>query len=929
MNRSGNTIVTVLVVSTLILGGVVISMQYVGLTNTSSINALKNSLAGADDLTALNILSGKLTMTKEGSEWGVEPYPIGSELALSTFKPYIKNFSTLAQGTKSYVPNLRAEGQKTPSGDCRTLAAPTDRLNSVFLNEECRRTNFDLDASLLGSLERGGDIGGWSEALSTRNQTELQKGFVGYPKPSQLIEGDFKNFLNGTTATFPPDGIKAKAVTFYKLGFDKNEPRILSSLEVAVGDTRAIIPFPAPPDPTCKITTQIDPRFIDCHNEPVVTYIWQPVGSHSVSTPNTATVATSTPRTSVSICRCSNTSAPYQPLEPRVDGCSGFTFNRGCNTFSASNTIYHINLGPRPGFSYRGRIYATNPYGEQLGADEIAGMSQISFATLLSEMGVSATIAGTSQVTTYTNSTVIDYGNVPHYSTKQVCETRQTPQCNGNCIELSSGRGVTTRLFADSIVGSFKLSADSFLTGFPTPSDRVADSSRQSIQTIRKFSDNFPQEVPGREPVYQMLLKPPANLYILQGARIWQGNDDEHGTWTVQGQVAGLQKAPNTVTCPTDFQVYPPPPPHCVASVANPRILKGESTEVTLNCNLPGSGRVTEARFMNGNSFPVGSFPPGQRGAANYKVARASYTRTTDYQTETINITVTGWGGSINVSTELGAVCPHNDPNYVSYIQKEVFAQSPLRRAEGQIGEWWVSEASNVWNPTNYGLTTTERWDPRIDTADSVNHFNMASIQIQSTPYDPKDPKVYKVIEGLWINTKGVMYWVAYGPKRDPNCAITQYALRRQGCFTSDTRIRMADGREKLVSEVSENDLIWNPLYQSPVKVTKVVKGPEKKALYQLRVGKNKLVVTEDHPFLTQRGWVRADELDTKDLIMGEGLGKQILSVKKLSYKKPVDVFNFELDTDIAEGHMVIANGIPTGDLTTQLAIKQNRKNLP
>ena len=161
------------------------------------------------------------------------------------------------------------------------------------------------------------------------------------------------------------------------------------------------------------------------------------------------------------------------------------------------------------------------------------------------------------------------------------------------------------------------------------------------------------------------------------------------------------------------------------------------------------------------------------------------------------------------------------------------------------------------------------------------------------------------------------------------SCTVTQYWMRRQGCFTSDTRIRMADGREKLVSEVSENDLIWNPLYQSPVKVIKVVKGPEKKALYQLRVAKNRLVVTEDHPFLTQRGWVRADELDTKDLIMGEGLGKQILSVKKLSYKKPVDVFNFELDTDIAEGHMVIANGIPTGDLTTQVAIKQNRKNLP
>ena len=739
MNRSGNTLVTVLVVSTLILGGVVISMQYVGLTNTSSTTALRNSSVGADDLIALNILSGKLRMTKDGSEWGVEPYPIGSELALSTFKPYIKNFST---ATTSLVPNLRAEGEKTASGECRTLAAPSDRVNSVFLDTDCKRTHFDLDDSRLGSLETGADILGWNTLLASRNQTERQKGFVGYPKHSQLSGEDFKKILNGTTATFATGEIKAKAVTFYKLGYDPSEPRILSSLEVALGDTGAIIPFPAPPDPTCKITTEIVPS-----------------------------------------------------------------------------------------------------------------------------------------------------------------ETRQTPECNGDCIELSSGRGVRTQLFADSIVGSFKLSADSFRTFSPS-SAVVPDSNRQSIQTIRKFSPTFPTEVPIRMAWYQMLLKPPADLYLVQGARIWP-NDDEHGTWTVAGQVAGLQRDPKTATCERDFQVYPPPPPHCVASVANGNILKGESTVVTLNCNNPQSGNVIRAGIMNGNRFPVDSFAPSQRGAANYKVARASYTRTTDYQIETINIAVTGLGGSINVSTLLGAVCPHNDPNYVSYIQGWGLPSAPLRRAAGYIGPWFVTQAANVWNPGNSDL----RWrSGRQYTADSVNHFNMAS----------------------WVTYNGGLgYWVAYGPKRSPSCSITQVGVRWSGCFTSDTRIRMADGREKLVSKISENDLIWNPLYQSPVRVIKVVKGPEKKALYQLRVAKNRLVVTEDHPFLTQRGWVRADELDTKDLIMGEGLGKQILSVKKLSYKKPVDVFNFELDTDIAEGHMVMANGIPTGDLTTQLAIKQNRKNIP
>ncbi|MCX6101747.1 MAG: Hint domain-containing protein [Proteobacteria bacterium] len=787
MNRSGNTLVTVLVVSTLILGGVVISMQYVGLTNTSSINALKNSLAGADDLTALNILSGKLTMG-DASEWGVEPYPIGEELASPTFKPYIKNFFT---GTVSLVPNLRAEGVITPpSASCNPRGVPLDKLPTEPLDsaKECNLTHFDLDASRLGSLERGGDIGGWSEALSTRSQTELQKGFVGYPKPSQLSEVKLKEFLSGKTPLFPEDGIKAKAVTFYKLGFDPSEPRILSSLEVSVGDTRAIIPFPAPPDPTCKIT---------------------------------------------------------------IEG-------RG-----ASNSVINFpSVGASP---------------------------------------------------------------------------------------LPSEDLVTVKLYVDSIVGAFQLTLDSFRTFFPS----VASLDRQSIQTIRKFSPTFPTEVPTRMPLYQKKdLKPPTDLYSLQGPRIWQGNDDGHGTWTVQGWVENLKRDPKTAPCQIDVQVYPPPKPHCTVSVAKRDLLKGESTDVTLDCSYPDSGRVDSARFTtgDGNSFPVDSFAPNRLGTSGYKKATARYTRTTDYLHEPIHIAVTGPGGTTVLYDYLDEVCNHNDPNFVSYIQREWLPTAPLRRNYGYIDGWRVCEAGSVANDKNDNIGN---WDSRRQTTDTANYFNMESFQIQysqaypnqnasytvnyldgkgvwqsyQVPYVIDNSWINKVENNIWIKPGGIEYWVEVGPKRSRSCTVTQYWLRRQGCFTSDTRIRMADGREKLVSKISENDLIWNPLYQSPVKVIKVVKGPEKKALYQLRVAKNRLVVTEDHPFLTQRGWVRADELDTKDLIMGEGLGKQILSVKKLSYKKPV--FNFELDTDIAEGHMVIANGIPTGDLTTQVAIKQNRKNLP
>lgn len=912
IDRSGNTLVMILVVSALILGGVVISMQYVGLTNQSSIKALKNSGASMNDVTALNILSGKLYLTKLGTELGPEPYPIESELTDPKFKPYLQVVSP-GTATSSKVPILRVEGRKNPSGDCENLPGPIDinKLNPDLT--DCKVTKFESDDSGLGSLEKGLDIEGWNDDPSKRIQTEFQKGFVGYPNVSQLTGNQFDNFLkDGINSSTPADLqtalISAKAVTFYKLTYQVSEPKILSSLEVSVGNTRAIIPIPAPPEPICKLTTDIDPRFIDCQQVPVTTSTVEVVGSHIVTTNNFVTTnqATSNPRTSLVICRCSNTDALYQPLEPKVDNCNGYPYNRGCITYHSTTTpLYRVNLGPRPGFDYRGRIYATAFSGEKLGQDEINGAEPIGFSQLLKDMGVSPTIPGTRSVTTNnpTETIVYDYATVDRISYKTVCNTRQTPECNGNCIEISGGRGVTTKLFADSILGLAQLSGDSF------NNYKTLSIGRQSIKNILAFEPNFPNGNTTRKAVVEGLLLPPHNLYAIQGPRLAkdaQGNlDDEHGLWTIQGKVAGLKRASETTICGNDFTVYPPPPPHCVARVANGQILKGEATLVTLNCNFSDSGRVTGAKIRGGNSFSVDSFAPSARGSANYKMTSAWYQRTTDYQTETINITVKGLGGSINVSTVLGKVCPHNDPNYVSYIQGWGLPSAPLRRAAGYIGPWFVTQAANVWNPENSDL----RWrSGRQYTADSVNHFNMVSW----TAYNG-----------------GLGYWVAYGPKRSPSCSITQVGVRWSGCFTSDTRIRMADGREKLVSKISENDLIWNPLYQAPVKVTKVVKGPEKKALYQLRVAKNRLVVTEDHPFLTQRGWVRTDELSTKDLIMGEGLGKQILSVKKLSYKKPVDVFNFELDTDIAEGHMVIANGIPTGDLTTQVGIKQNRKNLP
>jgi hypothetical protein len=181
----------------------------------------------------------------------------------------------------------------------------------------------------------------------------------------------------------------------------------------------------------------------------------------------------------------------------------------------------------------------------------------------------------------------------------------------------------------------------------------------------------------------------------------------------------------------------------------------------------------------------------------------------------------------------------------------------------------------------------------------------------------------------IGVTQGGQAYWVEVGPDTDPQCKIQRARLRRSGCFKSDTRILMADGTHREISKLAENDYVYNPHYQTGVRVKSLVKGPEKKSLYEVLIGKDKVQVTEDHPFFTSRGWLQTLELRKGDVLLGDGEGRTITRVKKLKYLGPQDVWNFELDTDEPLGHVVVANGLPTGDLTTQIQLKNKRKALP
>lgn len=540
----------------------------------------------------------------------------------------------------------------------------------------------------------------------------------------------------------------------------------------------------------------------------------------------------------------------------------------------------------------------------------------------------------------------------------------------GQSEPLALGADVRVAVKTNSITVSGSYSGNSF---FVSPTSLSLP--RQSMSHVQKYGF-YEQAV--------VNMTAPQNLYtdraIYGPPQINPANDRE-GLWVIRGKVQGLKG--RTQEFSKSLRVSPPPKPDCEVSFNSDRfqggkeLLQGETLTISLNCNKLTSGHVDSATI---GGIPVTNFD-NNPSSPNYKRGSVLYTRQNVTAAETITAVVMGPGGTWSDSTSLSlsAVCAYNDASYIGNFSNE-FGVWPFGRTWQLYNNMYIIGPSGDWGG-GHDAFEIANWGT-YQTCDSSTGFCMyswqahASIytyvpeicpktcsyqyydslgQLQTTNYscdyecgsnrwiDPATTDAFGnplplsfrlanvnvVGSTIWSYVPGGQgVWVDVGDKRDANCAPRKYAYRRYGCFTPETKITMADGKEKSVSDIAQNDQILNPLYQVPMRVVKIVKGPEKKPLYQVLVNGRKLTVTEGHPFLTQRGWVRADTLSKNDLLMGDGEPLKIKAVKKLAYKKPIEVYNFELDSEVSEAHLVKANGIPTGDLAIQARLK-NPKSVP
>lgn len=141
------------------------------------------------------------------------------------------------------------------------------------------------------------------------------------------------------------------------------------------------------------------------------------------------------------------------------------------------------------------------------------------------------------------------------------------------------------------------------------------------------------------------------------------------------------------------------------------------------------------------------------------------------------------------------------------------------------------------------------------------------------------------------------------------------------GCFSATTQIRMADGSNMMIALLTVGDLVYNPSTRSSARVAEVVKGPEAdKSMYEVVVGNRKVNVTTAHPFATTAGLKQAQHLRAGDQILAQDGGYEVVSaVNKQEANAAQTVVNIRLEGDTSEeAHMVLADGIVTGDLYLQ-----------
>ena len=176
--------------------------------------------------------------------------------------------------------------------------------------------------------------------------------------------------------------------------------------------------------------------------------------------------------------------------------------------------------------------------------------------------------------------------------------------------------------------------------------------------------------------------------------------------------------------------------------------------------------------------------------------------------------------------------------------------------------------------------------------------------------------------------------WPAYfdgvlaGGKYHPDTCFICGCFRDIGCFAPGVKITMADGSLRKIEDVRAGDLVRNAKTGDPMKVGKVIEGPE--ALPLIRFGFDGTTVTtsQAHPVLTAAGLKPANKLKKGDTVFdAQGNPHPLTILETLPLEEGQHVINVKLDagSSDADERLIVSDGIITGDIVLQGLLKEHK----
>ena len=138
----------------------------------------------------------------------------------------------------------------------------------------------------------------------------------------------------------------------------------------------------------------------------------------------------------------------------------------------------------------------------------------------------------------------------------------------------------------------------------------------------------------------------------------------------------------------------------------------------------------------------------------------------------------------------------------------------------------------------------------------------------------------------------------------------------------------MADGSLRNIEDVRAGDMVRNAKTGAPVKVGKVIEGPE--ALPLIRFGFDGATVTtsQAHPVLTATGLKPANQLKKGDTVFdAQGNPHPVTILETLPIEEGQRVINVNLDaaSSDADERLIVSDGIITGDIVLQGLLKERK----